>query len=354
MRVDLFDYHLPPDLIAQRPVEPRDRSLLLAVDCEAKKVEHRHFRDLPAYIEEGDCLVFNDSRVRRARLYGHKAEGGGAVELLLLRYHDGGIWEALARPARRLHVGSRIIFGGELEAGVVGKGKRGLLEVNLDPGDPEAVEAILEKIGEIPLPPYIKDSLEDPERYQTVFASEVGSAAAPTAGLHFSDEIMRKLRDRGVKLAFLRLDVGLDTFRPIEEEHVEEHHLHSEDIFLDEEACTTINDTRREGRKVVAVGTTVVRALESSISGEDVIPYSGPTNLFIYPGFRFRVVDSLLTNFHFPRSSLLLMVCAFVGRDLVMEGYRQAVERGYRFLSFGDVCYFYYPNGRTDRFAGHV
>jgi S-adenosylmethionine:tRNA ribosyltransferase-isomerase len=348
MRIEQFDYHLPPDLIAQRPIEPRDSSLLMAVDCEGKKVEHLSFRDLPGYIEEGDCMVFNDSRVRRARLHGSKVDGGGEVELLLLRYLSGGIWEALARPARRLRIGGRIFFGGEIEAEVVGKREQGLLEVRFDPEDPGAVEAILERIGEVPLPPYIKESLDDPERYQTVFAREVGSAAAPTAGLHFSEESLQEFKERGVRMAFLRLNVGLDTFRPIEEEEVEKHRLHSEELVLGEQACETINATLREDRRVVAVGTTVVRALESSVSGQEVVPRSGPTSLFIYPGFRFRVVDCLLTNFHIPRSSLLLMVCAFAGRDLVMDAYRRAVERRYRFLSFGDACYFYYPHGRRE------
>lgn len=343
MRVEQFDYHLPSDLIAQRPVEPRDGSLLMVVDCERKTVDHRFFRDLPGYLEEGDCLVFNDSRVRRARLKGRKKEGGGEVELLLLRHRGGGVWEALSRPARRLRPGTGMVFSDGMEAEVVEKGERGCCHVRLNLDDLEAVEEILERVGEVPLPPYIKEELDDPERYQTVFADRVGSAAAPTAGLHFSWRALRDLREKGVRTAFLRLDVGLDTFRPIEVEEVEEHRLHSEEMVLDERACAAINTARREGRKVVAVGTTVVRALESSVSGGEVVPFAGATDLFIYPGFKFRVVDNLVTNFHFPRSSLLLLVCAFAGRDLVMEAYRQAVERRYRFLSLGDACYFHFP-----------
>ena len=348
MRVELFDYHLPPDLIAQTPVEPRDISRLMVIDCEGKTVEHRHFRDLPAYLHEGDCLVFNESRVRRARLRGRKTAGGGGVELLLLRNRGGEIWEALARPARRLRPGEKIVFGGgELEAEVMEKGERGWFSVRLNPGDPRAVEDILERLGEVPLPPYIRGKLADPERYQTVFARRVGSAAAPTAGLHFDNRTLQGLREKGVRLAFIRLDVGLDTFRPIEEAEVEDHRMHAEELFLGEEACGTINAARREGRRVVAVGTTVVRALESSVKDGEVVPREGATGLFIYPGFRFKVVDCLVTNFHFPRSSLLLLVCAFAGRDLVMEAYSQAVERRYRFLSFGDACYFHYPQGRV-------
>jgi S-adenosylmethionine:tRNA ribosyltransferase-isomerase len=346
MRLDLFDYHLPPELIAQKPVERREKSLLLAVDCERKRMEHRCFTDLPEYLQEGDCLVFNSSRVRRARLRGRKKEGGAEIELLLLRHLDGGVWEALAKPARRLREGNRILFDGFLEAEVTRKREEGMVELRLDKEDPGSVDEILERIGKVPLPPYIKEELLDPERYQTVFAREVGSAAAPTAGLHFTERMLSDLRDRGVRLAFLRLDVGLDTFRPLQGEEVEEHRLHSEEVFLDGECCEKVNSARREGRRIVAVGTTVVRALESSVSGGEVVPWNGRTSLFIRPGYRFKVVDCVLTNFHLPRSSLLIMVCAFAGREVVMEAYAEAVKRRYRFLSLGDACYFYYPRGR--------
>ena len=316
----------------------------MVVDCARGAIDHRRFVDLPGYLEEGDCLVFNSSRVRRARLLGRKEGSGGEVELLLLRGGVDGTWEALARPARRLRPGARLSFGrGELQAEVVEKGEHGQVAVRLQPAEPEALEAILEKIGEIPLPPYIKERLADPERYQTVFARDVGSAAAPTAGLHFGPSTLEALAAKGVRLAYLRLDVGLDTFRPIEEEEIEKHRIHAEEMVIDEEACEAVNATRREGHRVVAVGTTVVRALESALVGGKLRPMHGKTDLFIYPGFRFRVVDGLVTNFHLPRSSLLLLVCAFAGRDLVMEAYRQAVEGRYRFLSFGDACYFHHP-----------
>jgi len=346
MRAELFDYHLPPELIAQHPAEMREGSRLLAVDCETGDIEHRRFPDLAAYLEAGDCLVFNASRVRRARLRGHKESSGGEVELLLLGSREDGTWEALARPARRLRPGAVIAFGGgELEAEVMEKGEKGEVRVRLRPGDLPVVEATVERLGEVPLPPYIHEELVDAERYQTVYAHEVGSAAAPTAGLHFELSTLRKLEKKGVRLAFLSLDVGLDTFRPIEEEEVEKHRIHTEAMTLGEEACAAINATRHEGGRVVAVGTTVVRALESAAKEGEVTPLQGPTDLFIYPGFRFQGVDSMVTNFHMPRSSLLLLVCAFAGRKLVLEAYRRAVEERYRFLSFGDACYFHYASG---------
>jgi S-adenosylmethionine:tRNA ribosyltransferase-isomerase len=342
MRVDLFDYDLPPELIAQRPPEMREDSRLLVVDRLDGRIEHRGFRDLPSYLEEGDCLVFNASRVRRARLRGRKVGGGGEIELLLLRQVKDGKWEALARPARRLKPGVLLTFGGGLlEAEVIGKGERGAVFLSMHPEDPAQVESVLESLGEVPLPPYIREELGDPERYQTVYARETGSAAAPTAGLHFELSTLRGLEERGIRLAFLRLDVGIDTFRPIGEEEVEEHRIHSEDMVLDEEACAVVNAARGGGGRVVAVGTTVVRALESANRGGEVEPFRGGTDLFIYPGFSFGIVDCMVTNFHMPRSSLLLLVCAFAGRELVLEAYRRAVEERYRFLSFGDACYFH-------------
>ncbi|MBN2025347.1 MAG: tRNA preQ1(34) S-adenosylmethionine ribosyltransferase-isomerase QueA [Actinobacteria bacterium] len=345
MRVGLFDYHLPAELIAQRPAEKREGSRLLVVDCDSGRIEHRRFPELTSYLEAGDCLVFNRSRVRRARLRGRKRDSGGEVELLLLASREDGTWDALARPARRLRPGTRISIGGELEAEVIEKGERGEIRLSLAPGGPEAVEAAVEALGEVPLPPYIKEELSDPERYQTVYARETGSAAAPTAGLHFERSTLHMLERKGIRLAFLNLDVGLDTFRPIEVDEVEEHRIHREEMVLGAGDCEKINATRREGGRIVAVGTTVVRALESASQGGEVSPKRGPTDLFIYPGFRFQVVDCMLTNFHMPRSSLLLLICAFAGRELVMEAYRRAVEERYRFLSFGDACYFHYAHG---------
>jgi S-adenosylmethionine:tRNA ribosyltransferase-isomerase len=350
MRTELFDYELPPELIAQRPAERREGSRLLVVDCESGDIAHRGFPDLAGYLEAGDCLVLNASRVRHARLRGRKREGGGEVELLLLSPTRDGTWEALARPARRLRPGMQVSFGdGELVAEVIKKGERGELRVRMRPGELAAVEAAMERLGEMPLPPYIREKPPDPERYQTVYAREVGSAAAPTAGLHFEKATLRGLEKKGVNLAYLHLDVGLDTFRPIAEEEIEDHRIHSENMRLGEEACEAINLAHREGKRVVAVGTTVVRALESAADEGGVRPLWAATDLFIYPGFRFRAVDCLLTNFHMPRSSLLLLVCAFAGRETVMKAYRQAVEERYRFLSFGDACFYYYPSGRREQ-----
>ncbi|MBC7246595.1 MAG: tRNA preQ1(34) S-adenosylmethionine ribosyltransferase-isomerase QueA [Actinobacteria bacterium] len=345
MKRELFAYELPAGLIAQRPLERREDSRILVVDCETGAMEHRLFRDLPSLLEEGDCAVFNSSRVRKARLRGSR-QGGGGAELLLLQPLGDGCWQALARPARRLRVGTTITFAdGKLVGRVVEKGERGMLRVAMEAADGGSVEEWLERVGEVPLPPYIKERLEDQERYQTVYARALGSAAAPTAGLHFDHGVLRELEVRGVRLAFLELHVGLDTFRPIEEEEVERHRIHTEEIDVGEELCERVAETRREGRRVLAVGTTVVRALESAARGGELRPFKGPTDLYIYPGFRFRVVDHLLTNFHLPYSSLLVMVCAFAGRDLVMEAYRRAVEAEYRFLSFGDACLFRYPHG---------
>lgn len=345
MKRELFSYELPPALIAQRPLERREDSRLLVVDCETGSIEHRLFRDLPWLLEPGDCMVFNCSRVRKARLRGSR-QGGGRAELLLLQPREDGSWQALARPARRLHVGTSLFFaGGRLTGKVMEKGERGMIRVRLEAADGGSVEEWLERVGEVPLPPYIKEKLEDEERYQTVYARAVGSAAAPTAGLHFDRGVLRQLEGRNVRFAFLELHVGLDTFRPIEEEEVERHRIHSEEISVGEEVCKRVAETRKEGNRVLAVGTTVVRALESAARGGELRPYKGPTDLYIYPGFRFRVVDHLLTNFHLPCSSLLVMVCAFAGRELVMEAYRRALEAEYRFLSFGDACLFRYPHG---------
>ncbi len=345
MRAQLFDYHLPPGLIAQRPAASREGSRLLVVDCESGEVSHRFFSHLETCLHAGDCLALNASRVRRARLRGRRAEGGGAVELLLLSPRADAGWDALARPARRIKPGTVLSFAqGELTAEVVEKGERGEVRVRLVPGELSALEEVLERVGEMPLPPYIRERPRDPERYQTVYARETGSAAAPTAGLHFELSTLRRLEEKGVRLAFPRLDVGLDTFRPIEAEEIEDHRIHSEAVYVDEAACAAVNQARRAGGKVVAVGTTAVRALESAADeAGSMAPFSGATDLYIHPGFRFRAVDGMLTNFHLPRSSPLVMVCAFAGRETVLEAYRRAVEEGYRFLSFGDACYFHYP-----------
>jgi S-adenosylmethionine:tRNA ribosyltransferase-isomerase len=338
-QTESYDYELPPELIAQRPVEPRDSSRLMVVDRASRTVEHRAFRDLPALLAPRDLLVANRSRVIAARLHGSKLPTGGAVEILLLRARGDGTWDALVRPGKRLSVGTRIGFGDrEVFAEIVDRtefGGRSVRFVDRAGGGLGAVafERWLDAHGQMPLPPYIREPLADPERYQTIYAQEPGSAAAPTAGLHFTPELLFALRERGVGLAHLTLHVGLDTFRPVEVEDLREHHIHSEWCELAEPTAQRIATTRRLGGRVVAVGTTAVRVLETS-GGQ---PYRGDTRLFIYPGHEFRAVDALITNFHLPRSSLLMLVSAFAGTELVRHAYAVAVEERYRFFSFGDA-----------------
>ncbi|HEV8633669.1 MAG TPA: tRNA preQ1(34) S-adenosylmethionine ribosyltransferase-isomerase QueA [Chloroflexota bacterium] len=339
---DAYDYDLPSELIAQQPIEPRDAARLMVVDRASGRIEHRVFRELPDLLRPGDLLVANRSRVIPARLHGRRLPTGGAAELLLLRARGGGAWEALVRPARPLQVGGRIGFGGrDVFAEVVEVGEAGGRVVRFVDADGRPVEGAafdrwLAETGEMPLPPYIKARLADPERYQTVYAGEPGSAAAPTAGLHFTPELLFRLRDRGIPIVHVTLHVGLDTFRPVEVEDLREHRIHSEWCQLTAETAARIAATRQRGGRVVAVGTTAVRVLETS-GGE---PYEGDTRLFIYPGYRFRVVDALVTNFHLPRSSLLMLVSAFAGRDLIRCAYEVAVEQRYRFFSFGDAMLF--------------
>jgi S-adenosylmethionine:tRNA ribosyltransferase-isomerase len=336
---DAYDYELPDELIAQQPIEPRDAARLMVLDRASGRIEHRVFRDLPDLLRPGDLLVANRSRVIPARLHGHRLPTGGAAELLLLRSRGGGAWEALVRPAKRLPVGSRIGFGGrDAFAEIVDRGEAGgrvvrFVDAGGRPLEGAAFDRWLAATGETPLPPYIKATLADPERYQTVYAREPGSAAAPTAGLHFTPELLFRLRDRGIPLVHVTLHVGLDTFRPVEVEDLREHKIHSEWCQLAPATAARIAATRRRGGRVIAVGTTAVRVLETS-RGE---PYEGDTRLFIYPGHPFRVVDGLVTNFHLPRSSLLMLVSAVAGRELIRRAYATAVEERYRFFSFGDA-----------------
>jgi S-adenosylmethionine:tRNA ribosyltransferase-isomerase len=330
VRTSDFVYELPPASIAQVPAEPRDAARLLVT----RGLEDHRFSDLPDLLAAGDLVVVNRTRVRRARLRGRKEGSGGRVEALLLRPTPRG-WEALLRPARRLRPGSRLQFG-EIRATVVAGPERGEGLLELDSGGVPLEEA-LERWGEVPLPPYFTGRLEDPERYQTVYAARPGSAAAPTAGLHFTPEVLRRLGERGIDLAAVDLDIGVDTFRPIAEGRLEEHRMHREDFSVGVEAATAVAAARRRGGRVVAVGTTVVRALESAAGADGGIrPGPGTTDLFITPGFEFRAVDLLLTNFHVPGSTLVVLVAAFMGEGW-REAYRVALERGYRFLSFGDA-----------------
>ena len=330
VRTSDFLYDMPAAAIAQVPAEPRDSARLLV----AEGLADRRFADLPDLLAPGDLVVVNRTRVRRARLRGNKEDGGGRVEALLLRPTPAG-WEALVRPARRLRPGTRLRFGG-IAALVVAGPDRGQALLSLDAGEVPLEEA-LDRWGEVPLPPYFTGRLEDPERYQTVYAARPGSAAAPTAGLHFTTGVLRRLGERGIELAAVELGIGVDTFRPIAAARLEEHHMHREDYLIDEAAVAAVEATRRRGGRVLAVGTTVVRALESAAeAGGAVRPGPGSTDLFITPGHPFRVVDLLVTNFHVPGSTLVVLIAAFMGEGW-RELYRVALARGYRFLSFGDA-----------------
>ena len=337
MRITQFEYSLPRELVAQTPLEPRDHSRLMVLDRSKEAIEHRNFYDLPLLLEPGDLLVLNDSRVMPARLIGKIAGNGGEAELLLLRREKPGLWQCLARPGRRLRPGTHLIFQAELEARITESMEGGLRLVEFND------ESLVEKVGQAPLPPYIRETLQDPERYQTVYASSVGSAAAPTAGLHFTEELMQDLQAKGVQTAFLTLHVGLDTFRPVDEDDPRKHKLHTEYWEVSPQAAESINSARHEGRRIVAVGTTSVRVLEQTAllmaeQGRDaILPGSDWADLFILPGHRFRAVDAMITNFHLPRSTLLMLVSAFAGRERVLAAYREAIERRYRFYSFGDA-----------------
>lgn len=333
-----FWYDLPEELIAQTPLEQRDSSRLLVLDRESGAVSHRHFFDILEYLQPGDCLVMNNSRVLPARLLGHRPTGG-AVEVLLLRDLGGKKWECLCKPGRKMQVGSEVIFGnGELTATVTA----------VQPDGNRVVEfqyegiflEILEQLGKMPLPPYIKAELEDQERYQTVYSKEVGSAAAPTAGLHFTNELLEKIRRKGVNIAFVTLHVGLGTFRPVKAEEISQHHMHSELCILSEEAAEILNQTREKGGRIVCVGTTSCRTLESLVNDDGSFAAKSKwTEIFIYPGYTFQAMDALITNFHLPESTLVMLVSAFAGRENVLSAYREAVEARYRFFSFGDAMF---------------
>jgi len=340
VRTDDFDYDLPSGLIAQHPAEPRDACRLMVIERSSGLIEHRSFRDILGYLERGDVLVVNKTRVLPARLRGAKDETGGAVEVLLLRRHYGDTWECLVKPGRRLRPGARIVFGaGEMSGLVVDvleeSGAR-LVQFHVSQG---TFLDVVRRIGEIPLPPYITEPLRDPSEYQTVYAAEEHSVAAPTAGLHFTPELLESAQRAGVHIASLELDVGLDTFRPVSADDPANHHIHTEHYRVPDQAAEAVNDARARGSRVVAVGTTSVRALESALDVQSGIVEAseGHTDLFILPGFSFGVVDAMVTNFHVPRSTLLMMVSAFAGRELVMKAYDLARMERYRFLSFGDA-----------------
>ncbi|MFR1707678.1 MAG: tRNA preQ1(34) S-adenosylmethionine ribosyltransferase-isomerase QueA [Clostridium sp.] len=339
MKVKDFYFDLPKELIAQHPLEKRDESKLMVLNKKSGEIEHKVFKDIIDYLNPGDCLVLNDTRVMPARLYGAREGSGGKMEFLLLKRHEDNIWESLVKPGKRGKVGAKFVFGnGELKAEII--------EV-LDNGNRKIkfyydgiFEEVLDRLGEMPLPPYIEEKLEDKERYQTVYSKEVGSAAAPTAGLHFTEELLQEIRDKGINIAFVTLHVGLGTFRPVKVEDIQDHEMHSEYYILDRENAEIINNAKKSGKRVIAVGTTSNRTLESIANEEgEVKEQSGYTNIFIYPGYKFKIVDAIITNFHLPESTLIMLISAFSTREIVMNAYKTAVENEYRFFSFGDAMF---------------
>lgn len=337
MKIDEFDYYLPEERIAQHPLSDRSASRLMVLNREQQTIEHQHFYDIIDYLNPGDCLVLNDTRVIPARLYGEKEKTGGAIEFLLLHRRSQDEWEVALKPGKKAKPGAKFLFGGgKLRAEVleIVEGGNRIVRFSYE----GLFENVLDELGEMPLPHYIKEKLSDKERYQTVYNKHSGSAAAPTAGLHFTNELLDAIRKKGIKTVFVTLHVGLGTFRPVKAENVEEHTMHSEYYILTEEAAETINETKRAGGRVIAVGTTSNRILET-VADENgfLVPKTGYTDIFIYPGYRFRCVDALITNFHLPKSTLIMLVSAFAGKDFVMRAYREAVEKEYRFFSFGDA-----------------
>lgn len=333
-----FYFDLPERLIAQTPLEKRDTSRLLHLDKTTGEIEHRHFYDIKQYLRKGDCLVLNDSRVLPARLIGARPTGG-SVEIVLLKDLGDGCWECLSRPGRKTKPGQEIIFGnGELSATVqsVAEGGNRIVKFQYE----GVFLEVLERLGKMPLPPYIKEELKDAERYQTVYSRELGSAAAPTAGLHFTKELLQEIEEMGVNICFVTLHVGLGTFRPVKAENIEEHEMHSEFCMVPAETAKTINETRRRGGRVIAVGTTSCRTLESFAKEDGTIEETAAwTNIFIYPGYKFKCVDALITNFHLPESTLIMLVSALAGRENILHAYEVAVKEEYRFFSFGDAMF---------------
>ena len=339
MKTSDFYYDLPEELIAQTPLEQRDTSRLMTLERDTGKIEHHHFYDLLSYLKEGDCLILNNSRVLPARLLGQRLPGGGACEVLLLIDRGDKTWECLVRPGRKMRTGAKLSFGnGELTAEIVGELEGGNRLVRFDY---EGIFLeVLEQLGKMPLPPYIKAELQDRERYQTVYSKVVGSAAAPTAGLHFTPELLGKIAEKGVGIGYVTLHVGLGTFRPVKEDEITDHEMHSEYCVIPQETADLINRTKANGGRVICVGTTSCRTLESWANEDGTMEAKGGwTNIYIYPGYKFKVMDGLVTNFHLPESTLIMLVSAFAGRENVLEAYREAVRERYRFFSFGDAMF---------------
>ena len=338
MKVSEFNYDLPEELIAQTPIEKRDESRLMVLDRSKQTIEHKTFKDIIDYLEPGDCLVRNNTKVIPARIYGKK-ETGAKVEFLLLNNIEGDIWESIVRPGNKLHVGTKVIFGDGLLTAEI---------LEIMPGGTRKVKfsykgifnEILDKIGLMPLPPYIHEELKDNDRYQTVYAKYNGSAAAPTAGLHFTPELLKKIEEKGVKIANVTLHVGIGTFRPVKEENVENHEMHTEHFYIKQEDVEKINETKKQGKRVIAVGTTSCRVLETIADENGLVKETeADTSIFIYPGYHFKCLDALITNFHLPQSTLLMLVSALAGKDYIMKAYNEAVKEKYRFFSFGDAMF---------------
>ena len=341
MKVSDFNYNLPKELIAQVPIKDRDQSRLMVLDRKNKTIEHKIFKDIIDYLEPGDCLVRNNTKVIPARLYGVKEETGANVEFLLLKRVDGDIWEVMVKPGRKLMPGVRVEFGnGLLKAEILEKFEDGNRKVKFEYNG--IFNEILNEIGIMPLPPYIHEKLKEKDRYQTVYAKYEGSAAAPTAGLHFTDELFKKLKEKGVEVANVTLHVGIGTFRPVKVENIEEHDMHSEHFYIKAEDAEKINKAKREGHRVIAVGTTSCRVLESVADDNGYVKeVEGDTNIFIYPGYKFKCLDALITNFHLPESTLIMLVSALAGKDFIMQAYEEAVKEQYKFFSFGDAMFIY-------------
>lgn len=341
MKVSDFNYNLPKELIAQVPIKNRDQSRLMVLDRKNKTIEHKIFKDIIDYLQPGDCLVRNNTKVIPARLYGVKEETGANVEFLLLKRIDGDIWEVMVKPGKKLMPGVRVEFGnGLLKAEVLEKLEGGNRKVKFEYNG--IFNEILNEIGLMPLPPYIHEKLKEKDRYQTVYAKYEGSAAAPTAGLHFTDELFEKLKEKGVEVANVTLHVGIGTFRPVKVENIEEHDMHSEHFYIKAEDAEKINKAKREGHRVIAVGTTSCRVLESVADDNGYVKeVEGDTNIFIYPGYKFKCLDALITNFHLPESTLIMLVSALAGKDFIMQAYEEAVKEQYKFFSFGDAMFIY-------------
>ena len=339
MTTNEFDYYLPEELIAQTPLKNRDKSRLLVLDKKTGEVEHKHFYDIVDYLEKGDTLVLNDTKVLPARLIGVKEETNAVIEILLLKNIENDKWECLVKPARRIKEGTIVSFGnGLLKAKCIGVFDEGIRHFELIYSG--ILMEILDKLGTMPLPPYIHEKLEDQSRYQTVYAKEIGSAAAPTAGLHFTNELLGKIKAKGINVCFITLHVGLGTFRPVSVENIEDHEMHSEYYHMSSEVASILNKTKKNGGRIIAVGTTSTRTLETIASqNKEFIECSGWTNIFIYPGYKFKAIDCLITNFHLPKSTLVMLVSALAGKENILNAYKIAVEEKYRFFSFGDAMF---------------